>query len=127
MSVTIPIQQVETLLTPLDESKDESIEVVVHTTTAEKERQKAALELLAKHPEIFETGLFQTEVNIPNITSTEADIIVEGAKQFRQWKHFMVFIFQIYPHNDMRENIRKAENLWPYVLLMQGRDPESEE
>lgn len=119
MSVTIPIQQVE--------SEEKQIEVVVHTTTPEKERQKAALELLAKHPEVFETGLFQTEVNIPKITSTEADIIVEGAKQFRQWKHFMVFIFQIYPHNDMKENIRKAEFLWQYVLLMQGRDPDTEE
>ncbi len=71
--------------------------------------------------------LLQMEVNIPDITSTEAEIVVEGAKLFRKWKEFLVFIFQIYPHNDMKANIKKAEHLWPYVLLMQGRDPETEE
>ena len=116
MSISINIPQESTRLD----------EVVVHKTTPRKERKKASLELLAKHPEVFETGVLQMEVDMPNLTSTEADIIIEGAKQFHLWKHFLTFIFQIYPHNNIQQNIHKAEILWQYVLLMQGRDTDIE-
>ncbi len=105
--------------------RDDPIEVVVHQDP-KVERQKAAMELLANHPEVFEDGLLKdVKLDMPFLTSTEAAIVVEASRVIQSWKEFVMLIFQIYPHDRVVLNMKRVEHLWPHVLRLQGKDPES--
>lgn len=104
---------------------DDPIEIVVHQDK-KIEKQKAAMELLANNPEVFEDGLLKdVKLDMPFLTSTEAAIVVEAANVIQSWKEFVMFIFQIYPHDRTVLNMKRVEHLWPHVLRLQGKDPES--
>ncbi len=111
--------------------KQDPIEVVVHEPKIlEKQktvsqREKATMELLANYPEVFEDGVLQdVKLDIPYLTPTEAAIVLESAPIITQWKDFVMFIFQIYPHDRIAQNMKRVEHLWPHVLRLQGKDPD---
>lgn len=112
--------------------KQDHIEVIVHQPKVPEkqktatEREKATIELLANYPEVFEDGVLQDiQLDIPYLSSTEAAIIFESAPIIKESKDFVMFIFQIYPHDRIAQNMRRVEHLWPHVLRMQGKDPDS--
>ena len=114
--------------------KQDPIEVIIHepkmSTKTKKvsEREKATFELLAFHPEIFEDGVLQdVSLTVPYLTPTDAAIVMEAAPIITKWKDFMIFIFKLFPHDSVSQNVQRIEYLWPYVLLLQGKDPDSEE
>lgn len=107
--------------------KQEPIEVVVEEpkAPAASQREKATMELLANYPEVFTQGFLQEiRLDIPHLTPTEAAIVLESAPIITQWKDFVLFIFQIYPHDRIAQNMKRVEHLWPHVLRLQGKDPD---
>jgi hypothetical protein len=114
--------------------KQDPIEIVVHVSTEStnyekktkvSEREKAQMELLANYPEVFTHGVLQDiRLDMPSLTPTEAAIVMESAPIIKQWKDFVIFIFQIYPHDRIAQNMKRVEHLWPHVLRLQGKDPD---
>ncbi len=108
------------------EVKQDEIQVVVHDPK-KLEKKKATVELLAFYPEVFQDGFLQdVRLDIPTLNPTEAAIVLEAAPIIKQWKDFMKFIFSIYPHDSLVQNMKRIEHLWPHVLLLQGRDSDEQ-
>ncbi len=108
------------------EIPQEPIEIVVHDPKQTK-RTQAAVELMAFHPEVFTEGVLQEiRLDVPWLNPTEAAIVMEAAPIITQWKDFMIFIFQLYPHDRVAQNMKRVEHLWPHVLRLQGKDPDAQ-
>ncbi len=120
VAVEIPPQKVEVVVhePPFTQSKE----------TKETESKKATMELLATFPEDFETGALQhVALELPSLSSTEAAIIMEAIPLCKTWKEFVIFIFQIYPHDRPAQNLKRVDKLWKHVCELQGKSVDDDD